>query len=111
MPLLELPELAEWRERPVVTSGFRSLDRLLPRGCVARGSLVEWLADDEVSGATALAAAVAVGMATAAWETVGGTILVVDRGGRFYPPADALAGSGWGRWPTAAVHRGSAGPR
>ncbi len=108
MPLLELPELAEWRERPVVTSGFRSLDRLLPRGGVARGSLVEWLADDEVSGATALAAAVAVGMATAAGETVGGTILVVDRGGRFYPPAVmpwlAAAGVG-GRRPQCIVAR------
>ena len=108
MPLLELPELAEWRERPVVTSGFRSLDRLLPRGGVARGSLVEWLADDEVSGATALAAAVAVGMATAAGETVGGTIIVVDRGGRFYPPAVmpwlAAAGVG-GRRPQCIVAR------
>ena len=108
MPLLELPELAEWRESLVVTSGFRSLDRLLPRGGVARGSLVEWLADDEVSGATALAAAVAVGMATAAGETVGGTILVVDRGGRFYPPAVmpwlAAAGVG-GRRPQCIVAR------
>ena len=108
MPLLELHELAEWRERPVVTRGFRSLDRLLPRGGVARGSLVEWLADDEVSGATALAAAVAVGMATAAGETVGGTILVVDRGGRFYPPAVmpwlAAAGVG-GRRPQCIVAR------
>jgi hypothetical protein len=108
MPLLELPELAEWRESLVVTSGFRSLDRLLPRGGVARGSLVEWLADDEVSGATALAAAVAVGMATAAGEAVGGTILVVDRGGRFYPPAVmpwlAAAGVG-GRRPQCIVAR------
>lgn len=101
MPLLELPELAEWRERPVVASGFRSLDRLLPRGGVSRGSLLEWLADDEASGATALAAAVAVGMATAAGEAAGGTILVVDRGGRFYPPAVmswlAAAGAGSAR--------------
>ena len=108
MPLLELPERAELKENPVVASGFRPLDRLLPRGGVARGSLVEWLADDEVSGATALAAAVAVSLAGAVDS---GAILVVDRGGRFHPPAvmpwlaAATTGSGDASRPQCIVAR------
>lgn len=93
MPLFEMPSLAEWTAewitewiaRPVVGSGFRSLDRLLPRGGLTRGSLVEWLGDDDVAGATSLAAAV--GISLAGSVATGGTILVVDRGGRFHPPA------------------------
>ena len=85
MPLLGLPELAELKERPIVTSGFWSLDHLLPQGGVPRGSLMEWLGDDDVSGATTLAAAVAVSLAGGV--AAGGTILIVDRGGRFHPPA------------------------
>jgi hypothetical protein len=107
MPLLELPELAELKERPVVTSGFRSLDHLLPRGGVARGSLVEWLGDDDVSGATTLAAAVAVSLAGGV--AAGGTILIVDRGGRFHPPAVmpwlAAAGAGGASRPQCVVAR------
>lgn len=84
MALLEMPELAELK-RPVVTSGLRSLDCLLPRGGITRGSLMEWLGDDDVSGATTLATAVAASLAGSV--ATGGTILVVDRGGRFHPPA------------------------
>lgn len=72
-------------ERDVVSSGFRPLDRLLPHGGVPRGSLVEWLADDDTSGAATLACAVAVSLAGGA--AAGGTILIIDRGGRFHPPA------------------------
>ena len=109
MPLLEMPELAEMNERPVVTSGFWAIDRLLPRGGVARGSLVEWIGESDVSGATTLAAAVAVSLAGSA--ATGGTILVVDRGGRFHPPAvmpwlaAAEAGDGRGSWPQCIVAR------
>jgi len=94
--------------RPVVSSGFRSLDQLLPAGGVRRGSLVEWLADD-AAGAVALAAAVACRLAVSqTFEQSpprAATIVVVDRGTRFHPPAvmpwletgAAPAGSGSGR--------------
>lgn len=82
MPLFEMPGAAE---KEVVPSGFRPLDRLLPRGGFCRGSLVEWLGDDDVSGAATLATAVAVSLATNG--TTDGTVIVVDRGGRFHPPA------------------------
>jgi len=76
--------------RQVVSSGFRSLDQLLPAGGVRRGSLVEWLADD-AAGAVALAAAVACRLAgTPTFEQPAphaATIVVVDRGARFHPPA------------------------
>lgn len=82
MPILEMPEM---QERQVGSSGFRPLDRLLPRGGITRGSLVEWLGDDDASGATTVAVAVATALAAAA--SPAGTILVVDRAGRFHPPA------------------------
>jgi hypothetical protein len=77
-------------QRQVVSSGFRSLDQLLPAGGVRRGSLVEWLADDD-AGAVALAAAVACRLAASpTFEQSAArpsTIVVVDRGARFHPPA------------------------
>ena len=70
--------------QPVLSSGFRALDRLLPAGGVRRGSLLEWLAATEASGAAALACAVACRMAA---TPAGGAILIVDRRGLFHPPA------------------------
>jgi len=70
--------------QPVLSSGFRALDKLLPAGGVRRGSLLEWLAATEASGAAALASAVACRMAAA---PAGGAILIVDRRGLFHPPA------------------------
>jgi|MDSZ01.1.fsa_nt_gb protein ImuA len=80
MPLLESPEIDE---KPVVSSGFYKIDGLFPRGGISKGSLIEWLGDD-ASGATTMASAVAVSMAT---TITGGTLFVVDRTGQFYPPA------------------------
>lgn len=80
---------AGWRAEAVPT-GFAPLDRLLPAGGVRRGSLVEWLCHDEASGAATLASAVACRLAEAADResaTTASTIVVVDRKGRFYPPA------------------------
>jgi len=80
---------ADWRAEAVPT-GFAPLDRLLPAGGVRRGSLVEWLCHGEASGAAALASAVACRLAEAADRESGATastIIVVDRKGRFYPPA------------------------
>jgi len=103
--------------RETVATGFSSLDRLLPAGGVRRGSLVEWLAGGaeclaggDGSGAISLACAVACRLADPRWaeqsrSSQASTIVVVDRGQRFYPPAvipwlDALAdstGNGGGR--------------
>jgi hypothetical protein len=84
--------------RSVCPSGFRGIDRLLPGGGIGRGSLVEWIGGP-ASGATSLAFAVASRLLAARPATAGkrpaagdppgatGTILVVDRRGRFHPPA------------------------
>jgi protein ImuA len=98
---------AEWRQaeergRETVSTGFQSLDRLLPAGGVRRGSLIEWLAGGCESagagGAISLACAVACRLADPRWaeQARASTIVVVDRGQLFYPPAvipwlDALA--------------------
>lgn len=64
-------------------SGFRGIDRLLPAGGICRGSLLEWIGGP-ASGATALACAVACRVLATHRS---GTIVVVDRPGRFHPPA------------------------
>ena len=76
-----------------VTSGFRGLDRLLPAGGVCRGSLVEWIGGP-ASGAASLALAVACRLLAARAGTHGvvaagqaGMLVVIDRRGRFHPPA------------------------
>lgn len=71
-------------DREVVSSGLRRLDTLLPCGGVRRGSLIEWLAGGEGSGATTLASLVACRLAAASSAQ---TIVVVDRHGWFHPPA------------------------
>jgi len=103
--------------RETVATGFSSLDHLLPAGGVRRGSLIEWLAGGaeclaggDAGGAISLACAVACRLADPRWAeqslaSQASTIVVVDRGQRFYPPAvipwlDALAdatGKGGGR--------------
>lgn len=71
-------------DREVVSSGLRRLDPLLPGGGVRRGSLIEWLADGECSGATTLAGLIACRLAA---TSAGRTIVVVDRRGWFHPPS------------------------
>jgi len=119
-----LKRAAEWRLAEhqgweTVSTGFQPLDQLLPAGGVRRGSLLEFLADGDASaggdagGAISLACAVAcrladsksVGQGTASATSAtttsarASTIVVVDRGAGFYPPAvipwlDALADGG-----------------
>jgi len=86
---------AEGRGWETVATGFSALDRLLPAGGVRRGSLIEWLADGgapagDACGAVTLACAVACRLAISAAQALASqaaTIVVVDRGQRFYPPA------------------------
>ncbi|MFM8415608.1 MAG: ImuA family protein [Planctomycetota bacterium] len=98
--------------RETIRSGFTAIDALLPGGGLRRGSLVEWLAGggatpdgagggtaasgavagdhaaaDVTSGAGAVSLAVAVACRLAAASTGPKTIVVVDRGGWFHPPA------------------------
>lgn len=119
-----LERAAEWRLAEhqgweTVSTGFQPLDQLLPAGGVRRGSLLELLADGDASaggdagGAISLACAVAcrladsksVGQGTASATSASmasaraSTIVVIDRGAGFYPPAvipwlDALADGG-----------------
>ena len=83
------------RARPVVPSGFRPLDALLPAGGIRPGSLVEWLAEGHGvcgGGAATFAFAVACRLAAGGGASGGDqarprTIVVVDRSGWFHPPA------------------------
>ena len=67
-----------------VKSCFGPLDRLLPGRGFRRGTIVQWLADGEGSGAETLAMATAVGACRN-----GGALVVLDRRREFYPPAAA----------------------
>lgn len=74
-------------ERPIVSTGVAAVDRLLPRRGLQGGMLVEWVADGPGSGASLLPVAALKNL-----QHTGGAIVVVDRGGHFYPPA----ASAWG---------------
>jgi protein ImuA len=94
--------------RETITSGFAAVDALLPTGGLRRGSLVEWLAgpaaaggeagnpkpsqataaaSDVTSGAGAVSLAFAVACRIASAPAGPRSIVVVDRGGWFHPPA------------------------
>ena len=72
--------------RAIFPSGFRGIDRLLPAGGIGSGSLIEWIGGP-ASGAATLAFAVAGRLRAARPEGAAGPILVIDRPGRFHPPA------------------------
>jgi protein ImuA len=71
----------------IVSSGCAAIDGLLPEGGFRRGTLVEWLAAGEGSGAQTLAMIAA---RQACRE--GGSLVVVDAAQEFYPPAAAGLG-------------------
>lgn len=75
------------KDESVASTGCLSLDKLLSRGGLVRGTLVEWLEESPGSGAGILAL-IAAQQACAE----GGTLVIMDRGRAFYPPAVA----GWG---------------
>lgn len=72
--------------RSIFPSGFRGIDRLLPAGGIGGGSLIEWIGGP-ASGAATLAFAVAGRLRGARPEGAAGPIVVIDRLGRFHPPA------------------------
>jgi protein ImuA len=74
-------------DRLFLFTGFEPLDRLLPWGRLSRGTLIEWLAPGEGSGAAWLALAAA---RAACRED--GPLLVIDGQRTFYPPAAVAAG-------------------
>ena len=71
----------------VVPSGCEALDRLLPERGFRRGTLVEWLAAGDGSGAETLAFCIAREVARQ-----GGALVVLDQAKEFYPPAAAWLG-------------------
>jgi len=92
--------------REIISSGFRSLDAVLPSAGVRRGSLIEWLTAGESCDASGATGAIALAFIIACQLAVprpccgrarsgrsqsatsnAGTIIVIDRQGRFYPPA------------------------
>lgn len=77
--------LVESRER--ILTGVPMLDGLFPGGGLERGSLVEWLAESEGSGAGTLAL-----LACARMAQAGGRLVVIDPRGEFYPPAAVTLG-------------------
>jgi protein ImuA len=72
----------EATDRSVVRTGWPALDRILPRGGIRRGSLVELLGAGPSSGAETVAAVL-----TRALCQHPGAVVVVDQAGEFYPPA------------------------
>src|SRR5262249_39772071 len=70
-----------------VSTGFAGLDRQLASGGLRTGTLTEWLAGECGGGAATLALAIA-GRLLAS----GGTFVVIDDSGDFYPVAAADVG-------------------
>ncbi|MGQ9575056.1 MAG: ImuA family protein [Thermoguttaceae bacterium] len=85
-------QMAQWErarrpQQATVSTGIRAIDQLLPAGGFYRGSLVEWLAAGEGSGATSLAL-----LAAREAARHGGALLVLDPAREFYPPAAVRLG-------------------
>lgn len=80
------------REGAGFSTGCQGLDRCLPEGGLARGTVIEWLADGPGAGAGLLALAAA-REAQQVWaERGGGAVAIIDRQRGFYPPAAAAWG-------------------
>jgi hypothetical protein len=85
-------QIARWEKarRPQqapISSGLAALDRLLPAGGFHRGTLVEWLAAGDGSGAASLALLAAREACLSSFLDNFGPLVVLDRTGEFYPPA------------------------
>jgi protein ImuA len=86
--IARLEGFSRLRRAETIPSGCRALDDILPEGGFRSGTLVEWLAAGEGSGAATLGLLTAAG----ACHRSGGGVVVVDRSGEFYPPAAVRAG-------------------
>ncbi len=71
----------------VISSGFPSLDRLLPRGGFLANQGVEWFVERPGSGAGLLALHVAARASQAGRSHGQGLIVILDAARTFYPPA------------------------
>jgi protein ImuA len=71
----------------VYSTGVAALDRLLPRGGLAGGAILEWLSPGEGQGAVSLTLVLA-----ARVLEQGGALVVVDPRREFYPPGAAYLG-------------------
>ena len=71
----------------ICSTGLPELDRLLPRGGLGRGAILEWLSAGDGAGAAPLVLALA-----ARVQEQGGAIVVIDERREFYPPAAAALG-------------------
>jgi protein ImuA len=71
----------------ICSTGLPQLDRLLPRGGLAGGTMLEWLSESEGQGATTLVLLLA-----ARLQEHGGAVVVIDEPREFYPPAAAYLG-------------------
>ena len=85
--IIRLEEARRRGSEGTVSSGCGPLDELLPEGGLRRGTLAEWLAAGEGTGSGTLAL-------LAAREACrdGGTLVVLDGRGEFYPPAAVRLG-------------------
>jgi protein ImuA len=85
-------EEAPRRESAIFSTGCCGIDLALPEGGLARGTVIEWLADGPGAGAGLLALAAA-REAQQSWaERGGGAVAIIDRQRGFYPPAAAAWG-------------------
>ncbi len=79
----------------VSSTGCQALDRLLPEGGLATGTITEWLAPHAGSGAEMLSLVAAREASCTAARTTGqtnGALVIADSGRHFYPPAAAAWG-------------------
>jgi hypothetical protein len=75
-----------------LSSGCPAIDRALPEKGFRRGTLVEWLGGEGDGTATLAFRAAASALRAAGGDGCGGTVVVLDRSGEFYPPAAVAQG-------------------
>ena len=85
--IAQLDDCRRWEGAKPISSGCGPLDDILPEGGIRRGTLVEWLAKGEGSGAGTLA-----WLAGREASRPGGAIVVLDARRDFCPPAAVRLG-------------------
>src|SRR5262245_38564057 len=101
----QLLQMERAQSRPkanaTVSTGLAALDSLLPSDGLTGGTLLEWVAASEGSGAMTLALLLA-----ARAQESGGVVVVIDPRREFHPPAARALGLSLGR--TLILQPGSA---